>query len=120
MFSKALLKQFGAIRAATIKETISAGMLWAEAELGLGQGNEKWTKAWTIIKELLHDQGISLKDKEIPYVTTLMKSNIPEINSITYSSQPEEVLLAREIRKRTPEMQALINKLKKKYPVGKE
>lgn len=120
MFSKALIKEFGNDRATKIKETILAGMLWAEEQFGLGSGNQKWTEAWQKIIKLLKDQGITLKQKEISYVTDLMKSNIPDINAITYNSLPEEAKLARDIKIGSPDTKALIDELRKKYPVGKE
>jgi hypothetical protein len=120
MFSKALIKQFGNDRAVKIKETILAGMLWAEEKIGIGSGTQKWTEAWQKIITLLKDQGIVLKEKEISYVQDLMKANIPEINAITYSSCPEEVLKIRQIKGLSLTSKGLIEKLKKKYPVSKE
>jgi hypothetical protein len=118
MFSKALINQFGNERSQKIKETILAGMLWAEEQLGLGGGNEKWKKAWEKIQELLGQQGITLKEKEISYVSSLMKSHIPEINSITYSALPEAALMARNIKTFSPSTKLLIDLLREKYPKG--
>ena len=115
MFSSALIKQFGNERAIKIKEAILAGMLWAEETFGLNNGDEKWTKAWQKIIELLKQQGITLKEKETPFVTTLMKANIPEINAISYSSQPEAVIEARFLSSSPKEYQATIEELRKKY-----
>ena len=118
MFSKALINQFGNERGQKIKETILAGMLWAEEQLGLGNGNEKWKIAWEKIEELLGQQGITLKRKEISYVSSLMKSNIPEINSITYSALPEAAVMARNIKTSSSSTKLLIDLLKEKYPKG--
>jgi Asp-tRNA(Asn)/Glu-tRNA(Gln) amidotransferase A subunit family amidase len=115
MFSTALIKQFGNERGTKIKESILAGMLWAEEAFGLNNGDEKWTKAWQKIIELLKEQGITLKEKEIPYVTTLMKANIPEINAITYASQPEAVIEARFLSTSRKDYQDTIDELRKKY-----
>lgn len=117
MFSKALVKQFGNDRADKIKEAILAAMLWAEQEFGLGTGSQKWEEAWNKIAELLAAQGITLNPEEVPIVETLMESNVPKINAITYSALPKEALLERKISIRTPETIEMVNKLKKKYPV---
>lgn len=116
MFSKALIKDFGNDRATKIKETILSAMLWAEEQFGIGNGNQKWEEAWKKIRELLAVQGITLSTSEIPVVETLMKSNVPQINAITYSTLPEKALLDRKIINRTPEFKAMIEELKKKYP----
>lgn len=118
MFSKALINQFGNERGQKIKETILAGMLWAEENLGLGGGTEKWKKAWEKIQEMLGQQGITLKGKEISYVSSLMKSQIPLINSITYSAAPEAAILARNIKTSSPSTKLLIDLLREKYPKG--
>jgi hypothetical protein len=114
MFSKALIKDFGNDRATKIKETILSAMLWAEEQFGIGNGNQKWEEAWKKIRELLAVQGITLSTSEIPVVETLMKSNVPKINAITYSALPKEALQDRV--NRTPEVAAMIDKLKEKYP----
>jgi len=118
MFSKALVKKFGADRATVIKETILSAMLWAEQEFGIGHGNQKWEAAYKKIVELLQAQGIFLTTEEVPVVETLMKSNIPEINAKTYSALPKEVLQVREIKGISPEAKLLVEKLKEKYPVN--
>lgn len=119
MFSKALIKQFGNDRAKKIKETILAAMLWAEENLGLGHGSEKWTAAWNKIIEMLEKQGIKLKNEEISYCQDLMKSNVPGINEMTYNALPEMVKETRKIL-RSPETTRAINKLKGKYKEVKE
>jgi len=119
MFSKALIKDFGNDRATKIKETILSAMLWAEEQFGIGNGNQKWEEAWKKIRELLAAQGITLKAEETSYVKDLMKSNVPQINAITYSALPEADLQVRDIKNRTPEATLLIEELKKKYPENK-
>jgi len=116
MFSKALIKDFGNDRATKIKETILSAMLWAEEQFGIGNGTQKWEEAWKKIRELLQAQGITLSTSEIPVVETLMKSNIPKINAITYSALPEEALQVRKIKGISPEAKLLVEELKKKHP----
>ena len=113
MFTKSLVKQFGNDRTQKIKDTILSAMLWAEQEFGLGTGNQKWEEAWKKIRELLQVQGITLSTSEIPVVETLMKANVPQINVITYSALPKEALQDRV--NRTPEVAAMIEKLKEKH-----
>ena len=112
--SKFALRFFSNDRWETIKENILIAMLWAEETYGLGHGQEKWQKAWQKIVELLAKKGIKLKDKEISTVTDMMKSNVPVINSITYSTVPEVTRELREAPKRHPEIQTIIEKLRKK------
>jgi len=119
-FSKVLITYFGNDRAIKIKETVLIAMLWAEEQFGIGTGDQKWTAAWNKIVELLQKQGIKLKTKEISFVTDLMKSNIPDINAMIYNTLPEKSKEVRELRLRTPETIALVNELRKKYPVGEE
>jgi hypothetical protein len=116
MFSKALIKDFGNDRATKIKEAILSAMLWAENQFGIGNGGQKWEAAYKKIIELLQVQGITLKTEEIPVVETLMKSNVPKINAITYSALPEEALQVRKIKDISPESKLLVEKLKEKYP----
>jgi len=115
VFSKVLVNYFGNDRADKIKEAIFTSMLWAEQELGIGHGSHKWTKAWNKLIKILENRNIKLKDKEIPLVTDMMKSNIPEINAITYTSLPEEVLKERFLSHRKPETTVLVDKLRAKY-----
>ncbi|RXG64091.1 hypothetical protein ES695_14175, partial [Candidatus Atribacteria bacterium 1244-E10-H5-B2] len=75
--SKVALRYFSHDRWETIKETVLTSMLWAEEQFGIGHGDEKWTKAWRKIVELLLKKGIKLSEKEIPIVNDIMKSNIP-------------------------------------------
>lgn len=120
IISKVALRYFSNDRWETIKETVLTSMLWAEEQFGIGHGDEKWTKAWQKIVELLQKKGIKLSEKEIPVVTDIMKSKIPEINSITYSALPPEASLEREVFISTPKYKALIDRLKEKHSVGKE
>ena len=114
IISKVALKYFSNDRWETIKENILIAMLWAEETYGLGHGQEKWQKAWQKIIELLAKKGIKLKEKEIAIVTDMMKANVPVINSITYSTVPEVTRELREAPKRHPEIQTIIEKLRKK------
>jgi len=118
--SKFALRYFSNDRWKTIKDTILTAMLWAEETYGLGSGDEKWQKAWKKIIELLSQKGIKLKEKETSLVTDIMKSNIPEINSLVYSTLPEEDLKIRAFKRRSDEAKILLEELKKKYPEGKE
>lgn len=120
IISKVGLKYFSVERWATIKDMVLTAMLWAEEAYGIGNGQEKWTKAWQKIVELLKARGITIKDKEIPLVTDLMKSNIPEINSITYSALPPEASLNRDIFSSTPVYKTLLTNLRKKHLETKE
>jgi len=99
IISKVALKYFSNDRWEIIKENILVAMLWAEETYGLGHGQEKWQKAWQKIIELLEKKGIKLKEKEISLVTDMMKSNVPVINSISYSTVPE---VTRELREGHP------------------
>ncbi|MBA7485446.1 hypothetical protein ES705_49692 [subsurface metagenome] len=117
--SKIALRYFSNDRWETIKETVLTSMLWAEEQFGIGHGDEKWTKAWNKIIELLQKKGIKLSEKEIPLVSDIMKSNIPKINSITYSALPPEATLERDILKSTPEYKKLADILRKKHPEKK-
>ena len=120
VFLKVCIRYFGNDRTAKIKETILTSMLWAEEQFGIGHGDEKWTKAWQKIVELLQKQGIKLTEKEIPVVTDIMKSNVPKINEITYNALPPEATLERKIFTSTPEYKVLVDRLRKKYPVDKK
>ena len=119
-FTKVLINYFGNDRAIKIKETVLLAMLWAEEQFGIGTGDQKWTAAWNKIVELLQEQGIKLKSKEISFVTDLMKSNIPDINAMVYNTLPERSKKTRELRLRTPETIAIIKDLREKYPEGDE
>jgi len=115
ILSKIALKYFSNDRWEVIKENILIAMLWAEETFGLGQGQEKWNKAWQKIIELLEKKGITLTEKEITTVTDMMKANVPVINSISYSSVPEVVREIRNVPTRSPEITKLIEALRKKH-----
>ena len=114
--SKVALKYFDNDRWEAIKENILIAMLWSEETFGLGHGQEKWSKAWQKLIELLKNKGIVLSEKEIRTVTDMMKANVPVINSISYSTVPEVVRELREIPGRSPEMKKLLEDMRKKYP----
>jgi len=120
VFTKITVNYFGNDRAAKIKESIVTAMLWAEEQYGIGHGNEKWTVAWNKLIELLQDQNIKLKIKETKTATTIMKSTIPKINQITYSTMPEKTKEIRDLKRRTPEADQIVKNLKAKYPTGQE
>jgi len=113
--SKIALKYFSNDRWEVIKENILIAMLWAEETFGLGNGQEKWTKAWQKIVELLKKKGITLSNKEITTVTDMMKANVPVINSISYSIVPEVVRELRDVPGRSAEINKLIEDLRKKH-----
>jgi hypothetical protein len=112
--SKVALKYLSNSRWESIKEIVLTSMLWAEETFDLGHGQEKWTKAWQKIILLLKKKGIVLKEKEISFVTDMMKSNVPIINSITYSTVPEVIRELRDVPGRSPEIKKLLDKMQKK------
>jgi len=59
-------------------------MLWAEEELGIGNGSQKWDVAWKKLIEILADKNISLKKSEEKAVKVMMKANVGKINQQTY------------------------------------
>lgn len=115
LFSKTLFNFFGEERSNKIKEIILTSMLWAEETFGIGSGDEKWKQAWIKIEKLLKVEKIKLNEKEIETVRTIMKSNIPAINSLVYSSVPKHVLLSRKINTTNPSTKLLIDLLREKY-----
>ena len=120
VFTKVCLKYFGNDRTAKIKETIMTAMLWAEETYGIGTGDQKWTEAWNKLIKLLQNQGIRLNDKEISDVTTQMKSNVPEINSLVYSALPEVATVVRDPHIKQSEASKLVEKLRAKHPTSEE
>ncbi len=96
---KFMSNKFGQDRADKIKEAILAAMLWAEEELGIGNGPEKWKIAWVKLIEILRQQKIRIKEGEISYVHDLMKATVPEINEKIYQAMPDVVRNGRNIRK---------------------
>jgi hypothetical protein len=116
VFTKVCIRYFGNDRTDKIKETILTAMLWAEETYGIGTGPQKWTEAWQKLIKLLQEQGIKLNDKEISIAQIQMKANIPEINSLVYSSLPEEATITRAPYLEPSEIDNLIAKLRLKYP----
>ncbi len=98
LFSKFMISKLGQERAGKIKEAILAAMLWAEEELGIGNGEEKWKIAWVKLIEILRKQKVTLKEGEISYVKDLMKATVPEVNEIIYRAMPDVVRNARTLR----------------------
>ena len=88
-----LKNKLGEDRASTIKEAILAAMLWAEEELGIGNGNQKWEIAWKKLIEILADKNISLRKSEEKAVKMMMKANVGRINQQTYDILSKRKLL---------------------------
>ena len=88
-----LKNKLGEDRASTIKEAILSAMLWAEEELGIGNGNQKWEIAWKKLIEILADKNISLKKSEEKAVKIMMKANVGRINQQTYDVLSKRKLL---------------------------
>jgi len=59
-------------------------MLWAEEELGIGNGEKKWDIAWKKLIEILADKNIKLRESEEDAVEAMMKANVGSINKQTY------------------------------------
>jgi len=88
-----LKNKLGEERASTIKEAILTAMLWAEEELGIGNGNQKWEEAWKKLIEILADKQIQLRKSEEKAVKTMMKANVGKINQQTYDLWLKKKLL---------------------------
>ena len=84
IFYSFLKNKLGEDRASTIKDAILAAMLWAEEELGIGNGEKKWDIAWKKLIEILADKNIKLRKSEENAVETMMKANVGSINKQTY------------------------------------
>jgi len=93
IFYSFLKNKLGEDRASTIKEAILAAMLWAEEELGIGNGNQKWEIAWKKLIEILADKNISLRKSEEKAVKMMMKANVGRINKQTYDILSRRKLL---------------------------
>ena len=101
-----LKNKLGEDRAGTIKEAILSAMLWAEEELGIGNGNQKWEIAWKKLIEILADKNISLRKSEEKAVKLMMKANVGRINKQTY-----DILSKRKLLKdKGPSQQSLLTK----------
>jgi len=89
-----LKNKVGEDRAGIIKDAVLSAMLWAEEELGIGNGNQKWEEAWKKLIEILADKNIRLRKSEEKAVKMMMKSNVGKINQQTY-----DVLLKKKLMK---------------------
>jgi hypothetical protein len=106
IFYSFLKNKLGEDRATTIKDAILSAMLWAEEELGIGNGNQKWEIAWKKLIEILANKNIRLKKSEEKAVKTMMKANVGRINRQTY-----DVLLKKKlIKDKGPIQQSLLTK----------
>lgn len=88
-----LKNKLGEDRAGTIKDAILAAMLWAEEELGIGNGSQKWEIAWKKLIEILTDKNISLRKSEEKVVKIMMKANVGRINKQTYDALLKKKLI---------------------------
>ncbi len=101
-----LKNRLGEERARTIKDALLSSMLWAEEELGIGNGGKKWEVAWKKLVEILADKNISLRKSEEKAVKMMMKANVGRINRQTY-----DVLMKRKLLKeKGPAQQSLLVK----------
>ena len=101
-----LKNKLGEDRAGTIKDAILSAMLWAEEELGIGNGNQKWEIAWKKLIEILTDKNISLRKSEEKAVRIMMKANVGRINRQSY-----DILSKRKLLKdKGPVQQSLLAK----------
>ena len=94
IFYSFLKNKLGEDRASTIKEAILSAMLWAEEELGIGNGDKKWEIAWKKLIEILADKNIRLRKSEEKAVKMMMKANVGRSNRQTY-----DVLMKRKLIK---------------------
>ena len=99
-----LKNKLGEERVNTVKEAILTAMLWAEEELGIGNGNQKWEEAWKKLIEILADKKIQLRRSEEKAVKTMMKSNVGKINQQTYDTLSKRQLL----QDKAPTQQSLL------------
>ena len=106
IFYSFLKNKLGEDRASTIKEAILSAMLWAEEELGIGNGNQKWEIAWKKLIEILADKNIKLRKSEEKTVKTIMKANVGRINKQTYDILSKRKL----IKSKGPTQQSLLIK----------
>ena len=106
IFYSFLKNKLGEDRASTIKEAILAAMLWAEEELGIGNGDKKWDVAWKKLIEILADKNISLRKSEEKAVKIMMKANVGRINKQTYDILSKRKLL----KNKGPSQQSLLTK----------
>ena len=93
IFYSFLKNKLGEDRASTIKEAILSAMLWAEEELGIGNGSQKWEIAWKKLIEILADKNIRLRKSEEKAVKMMMRANVGRINKQTYDILSKRKLL---------------------------
>jgi len=93
IFYSFLKNKLGEDRASIIKDAILSAMLWAEEELGIGNGSQKWDVAWKKLIEILADKNIKLRKSEEKVVKTMMKANVGKINSQRYDILSKRKLL---------------------------
>lgn len=98
-----LKNRLGEERAGTIKEAILSAMLWAEEELGIGNGSQKWDVAWKKLIEILADKNISLRKSEEKAVKVMMKANVGGINQQTYDVMMKKKLVKDKIINQLPD-----------------
>ena len=106
IFYSFLKNKLGEDRASTIKEAILSAMLWAEEELGIGNGDKKWEIAWKKLIEILADKNIRLRKSEEKAVKMMMKANVGRINKQTYDILSKRKLL----KEKGPSQQSLLTK----------
>ena len=105
IFYSFLKNKLGEERASTIKEAILSAMLWAEEELGIGNGSQKWDVAWKKLIEILADKNIKLRKSEEKVVKTMMKANVGRINKQTYDILSKRKLLKESSHANTKQYQ---------------
>jgi hypothetical protein len=88
-----LKNRLGEDRAGTIKDAILSAMLWAEEELGIGNGSQKWEIAWKKLIEILADKNIKLRKSEEKAVKVMMKANVGKINQQRYDVMLKKKLI---------------------------
>ena len=93
IFYSFLKNKVGEDRAGTIKEAILSAMLWAEEELGIGNGSQKWDVAWKKLIEILADKNIKLRKSEENTVKTMMKANVGRVNQQRYDVMVKKKLI---------------------------
>ncbi len=93
IFYSFLKNKLGEDRAGTIKDAILSAMLWAEEELGIGNGENKWDIAWKKLIEILADKNIKLRKSEEKVVKTMMKANVGKINQQSYDVMLKKKLI---------------------------
>ena len=84
IFYSFLKNKLGEDRATVIKEALLSAMLWAEEELGIGNGEKKWDIAWGKLIEILADKNIRMRKSEENVVKTMMKANVAKVNQQKY------------------------------------